>query len=372
VNLSEGSRRPSCCGYGHLPWARLLFQVVLGICICIFSRVSYSADNSLKNFELRLAAARGDLVRVERLPSNARSITSEHGDIVAEWRTVEDGIVEEVQGNSALVTREKGVSQLEILVLYGENDLTEADISYVTDTTDARGRPGLELRLVEAASERLRCMTKANIGRHVVEILDGKVHAVLPIKVPVFGSIAVPGISTKEIREKAFGLSREAASRERTGRAPMISLPIWSVPVILVILGVLALAAFPVKGLRPAKKSKGWAISGASIGALLGAYLLGVTVVRTTSPLPARRVPSRVVREHSDTVIHLPEQESIVLLTETRLDILRLLLGGAAGAVAGIFANMCSRVVLHRAFFNAKRLSYLIIRRAWPAQVKES
>jgi len=222
-----------------------------------------------------------------------------------------------------------------LLVACSDHDVVVAPVASVDEVMDlANATVVPRVRLERAASRGIYYLTEANIGRHIVLMVEGEVVTIAPIETPFSGE-RLPILNPRLLRDDgATGpyVSVEGI-RESDSWRNRIRLTIWDLLGLLLAVVVIALASLPAKGLPSAKYTRAWIIGGAILMAVVLGYVGGVSKEVETS-----------------------EEPYTPIVVSTNVALVPMALWALVGAVIGAPLGWVVMHLLRRAAFNVRRL----------------
>ena len=312
-----------------------------------------AANNSQPKIELRYAAdAKGDVEIVQMAGEPGADGIHVQGQLVAKWVPILPEFLscdyfEQCVGKA--VMREEGADR-ELLVLVGANDVEADHIEDIWRARDQYGNLALGLELTAQGDSRIRTLTQTALSnretqRRVAVIISGKVVSVLLIVTPLYDQVMVPlPPSVTQSKTKLSNLLGASAAEMLLKEEAEVMIHVtWQHRVfVLVLLIALVLASFPAPNLGRPRHTKTWIMMGVVVGALIGAYMCGVSVRHGS--LPTGPIEPAV------------RDDLVAIVQYTHINILGLLAGGIVGAAFGIPGGFISYLILRRAAHNASRL----------------
>jgi hypothetical protein len=292
--------------------------------------------------ELRIAASpTEDVEIVQAAKQTGKQEVYGNGELAAKWvPTLQDKVDSFVQ-NPHLVTRESGAGQVELLVLVSDDDITEQYVRDIAAGKDRFGRLAVDIRLDDAGMGKLRRLSRNNLStgsrvRHAAMIMDGKVYGAPELVATLYDAFQITGDFTESMIDSIAKRAGGKVKRVYYSPPPgSITIYPWRLGALAVILIVILLGLLPARGLMPSKHPLWWIVTGATVGAILGAYKLGVSVCYGTADI-------------GGGLSAIEERINIGLLY--------LFLGAVAGAGVGAIVGLLSRFLVRRAIYNVGRL----------------
>lgn len=274
----------------------------------------------------------GQVVEAARRGS-ARGVVS-NGGLVAEWVPIRWGVAETIAETGSLVTRpspdDAGV--IELLILAGPDDVTDADVQRTYVGRDARGRPAVNVRLGEDGAERMSRLSGENLGRHLAIIIDDQVHGAPELMARIGDQFQIAGDFTDD---EAQSLAQHLRAHAQAP-APPLPPTVWARLVVAGVALLALLAALPTGGVRMPRPSRWVSATGAVVGLILGTWWLGVSV---TTGGGTDAGGGGIVIQH-DIWVSLPHA----------------LVGALLGVVVGLVGIRIARLLVLRAMHNGRRL----------------
>jgi hypothetical protein len=292
--------------------------------------------------ELRIAASPAEDVEIVQAAKQiGKQEVYGNGELAAKWvPTLQDKVDSFVQ-NPHLVTRESDAGQVQLLVLVSDDDITEQYVREIAAGKDRFGRLAVDIRLNDAGIGKLRRLSRNNLStgshvRHAAMIMDGKVYVAPELVTTLSDTFQMTGDFTESMIDSIGKRAGGKVKRVYYSPPPgSITIYPWRIGVLAVILVVILLGLLPARGLVPSKHTRSWVVTGVIVGAILGAYKLGVSVSYGAADIGGG-----------------------LSATEERISIslLWLFLGGVAGAGVGAIVGLLSKLLARRAIYNAGRL----------------
>ena len=308
-----------CVRVAHL-WGTmvLLNSLALGTCL-----------GSTLTIEFRIAAHPERNGEILVLASGEAHAVFVGGTLRAKWVPTSKDLSCGGPQWSSLVTRTNASGSKEVLVLVSKEDLTESKIKEVYPGVGRQGDPALVVIPDGEGASDLKRRTRMNIGRYLVQIIDGRVASVGQIKTVIYDYALLDGHFTDEMIANMVWRF-EGAEGPPGVRAVQRGLRVTTSSLLAVVVAI----TFIVLGLLPCPNMKVRTIHkvvGTVLGALAMAAYLGIETRCGTSQMPSG--------EH-------------IITREVHIGLLWILLGLAAGAPLGLAAG----VLLGRAIFNVRRI----------------
>ncbi len=306
--------------------------------VWLFAEVT--AEKNIIEFRIAADAVKDKIIAEKTKSSSAQNVYIDN-TLVAKWVPILENKAASIGQIPSLVTRQNAsTGQTDLLVLIGQNDLTNKDIIEIRDDIGLDGK--LVLR-VEFPSKQLSenkayKLTKNNISRCVAEIIRGEVYATPEIPDVIYDSFVIPGDFTPTLIgdiAKQCGLKppiRGIFGEQYEKFAPTRSQFIFACILVLVIL----IGSLPTRIPVSNKYKPAWLIAGIVLGGLIGAYKIGIHSGYVKGPTP--------------------------ITFATQISILGTLLGFAIGAVAGGILGLVLRFFILRAVNNILRFTKRIFR----------
>lgn len=302
--------------------------------------------------EFRIAAnATEDATIVELAKSSDNQEIYRNGQLVSKWVKVLESVEKVLEKDPNLLTRRNEQGKQELLVLINANDVTDADVRFISADKDMKGRLALGLIFDEKGSRKIYNLTKEMCAyghprRYAAIIMDGKVYTAAMILSPVSGAIMITGDITMEFFEDVWQRSKLIRSYDESELPPYayalritpLRLIIFACVLLLVIVGSL-----PAKNLQKSKHPHLWTISGCIAGMLIGAYILGVSKTAGTE--------CQVVETWQAAVGELV----VINLT-------RVFIGGIIGIGCGFLLGRLLRFFIRRAVYNIVKAIVKMVR----------
>ncbi|MHC4499305.1 MAG: SecDF P1 head subdomain-containing protein [Planctomycetota bacterium] len=292
--------------------------------------------------ELRIAASPTEDVKIAQAAKEvAHKELHFDGELVAKWVPILKRKAESCLNNPHLVTRKIDNGRVELLVLVGDDDITEQYVRAIASERDRFGQFALGVRLDDPGSAKLRRLSSNNLStdsrvRHAAVIMDGKVYGAAELVAALSDGFQITGDFTEStidsIATRAGGKVKRVYY---TPPAGSITIYPWHLAAGAVILPVVLLGLLPARGLTPSKHPRLWISAGIIVGAIVGAHQLGVSVSYGTADIGGGL--SAI-------------EESI------NISLLWVFLGGVTGAGAGAIVGLLSKFLVRRAIYSAGRL----------------
>jgi len=275
-------------------------------------RIAAHPENDAAVVKIARAAEGREVLRGEKL--------------VAVWYPIADKATSDLRDDhTGLVTRSGAGGATEVLALVGPFDLDESDVRRVTTTQGAMAEPVLSALFSEGGGRNMGALTSQNIGRHLVEVMDGHAYAAPIIRATVSDQAIIGGTFTED--EVATIAARLPSSPEEPGLIPYRHVQL--VFRIFLGLALLVLLVLVLRWLARHTAGPVWWVVPAVIGAILGGYYLGVDTYT----------------EHSTA------GAAFAVVYRTHISILWVAVGLIAGAGVGVAVGFAAR----RLFCGARR-----------------
>lgn len=263
------------------------------------------------------------------------------GELVAKWVPILKKKVDSCLSNPHLVTRKIDNGRVQLLVLVGDDDITEQHVRAIASGRDRFGQFALGVRLDDPGSAKLRRLSSNNLStdsrvRHAAVIMDGKVYGAAELVAALSDGFQITGDFTESTIDSIA--TRAGGKVKRVYYSPppgSITIYPWRIGVLAVTLVVILLGLLPARGLTPSRHPRLWISAGIIVGAIVGAHQLGVSVSYGTAGI-------------GGGLSAIEERINISLLW--------VFLGGVAGAGAGAIVGLLSKLLARRAIYNAGRL----------------
>ena len=144
--------------------------------------------------EFRIAAnAAKDATIVELAKDSKKQEVYRDEQLVGKWVEVLESVETVLEKDPNLLTRRNEQGKQELLVLIDVNDVTEADVQYISTARNERGQLVLEVRFDEKGSKKIFNRT-TSIGayrrpqRYAATVMDGKVYRAVMIVAAISGA----------------------------------------------------------------------------------------------------------------------------------------------------------------------------------------
>ncbi|MHC4527930.1 MAG: SecDF P1 head subdomain-containing protein [Planctomycetota bacterium] len=314
-------------------------NIVAGMLVVACLVWSALAQTNIRHWSLEFRVAadpRTDGSIIRKAKESKQSQVREGQRVMARWVRVIEARGREYMDEPDLVTRRDPNGEVELLVLMGEYDVTERDVSGVRRSVDRYGKLALEVVFHNHGRRPLYNLTKTNMGRYVAQILNGEVCSTPQITNTCYDVALITGDFTEQMMQKMldacpFRLEDPLDSEAFYDRITLTQM--------LTILGLLAIGGFalaPAPRLEKSRCPRSWIVVGVVVGVVMGGYLLGVTKM--------------AVR---------PEEQTggSIIIQKINIGILGILLGSIIGGLVGVPGAYGLRVVYRRAVHNLLRLA---------------
>ena len=262
---------------------RLWFLAVLYFMVLINGSLQGQVPDSW-TMEVKIAAnvtEDADICEVAE-SSNEREVFRD-GQLVGKWVEVLESKEADLEKEPNLLTRRNKQGKLELLVFISANDVTEADVRFVSADKDVSGRLALKIILDKKGSTKIFNLTKTFCAygepKHFAAlIMDKKVYSAPKIVSPVSGAVMITGDITMELIEDIRQRSKLVRVYDESELPPYaITITPLRLIVFVCVLLFIIVGSLPAKNLQKSKYPHFWTISGSIVGMLVGAYIFGVT-----------------------------------------------------------------------------------------------
>ncbi len=319
----------------------VLLSTVTALCCCLSSLLIGAEENGW-SMEFRIAAdPTKDTLIVNKAKSSPENELYEGKLLIAKWVPVIESKAPVFFDNSTFVTRRNTKAEVELLVLIGENDVTESDVCELGTTLDRYGKLALEVYFEDTDPPKIWKLTRKNLNRYSAQIINGRVYNAPQIVSGIHRRAVITGDFTEDTINKML---KDSPFRLRPSypSPPPYAITITPLRIIifLIILLFFIFGSLPAHGLKESKHPRSWIVVGIVIGIVIGGYWLGVTKT-TTGP---------------DFQNGIPPWGQLI-----RINILGILSGSVIGAVLGVAGGYLFRFIVRRAIHNASRIIHRVL-----------
>jgi hypothetical protein len=319
-----------------------LWGLLIVVLVVSKGGVFLAQEPQMWTMELRIAASPTEDVRIVQA---AKEVAGKElyfdGELVAKWVPILKGKVDSCLDSPHLVTRKIDSGRVELLVLVGDDDITEQYVRAIALDRDRYGQFALAVRLDGLGSAKLKRLSSNNLSsdgrvRNAAVIMDGKVYGAAELVAELSDAFQITGDFTESTIDSIA--TRAGGKVKRVYYSPppgSITIYPWHLAAGAVILLVILLGLLPARGLTASRHSRLWIIAGVIVGAIVGAHQLGVSVSYGTADI-------------GSGLSAIEERTNVTLLW--------VFLGGVAGAGVGAVVGLLSKFLVRRAIYNAGRL----------------
>ena len=225
------------------------------------------------------------------------------------WQPVSPEAAERILAQPDLVVRTTG-EEVELLLSPARYDVSPSDVEIIRESFGPMGERVLIPHLTDEGRERVQQFTEDQLGKYLVEVLDGEVIFAARIMAPL-REFSVPYEAAPRLRRWLADARYVAIEDTYVGDG--ILLTIWHLVGILVLAVVIVLAAIPGAKLPAPKHRRVWMTVAGLIGLIVGGYL----------------------NAYSYSVGHASTPEGDVIVLAHHISILGGVIGGIVGAALG-------------------------------------
>jgi len=327
-----------------------VFAVILTLCCCLSSILIATEENGW-SMEFRIAADPvKDTLIVNKAKSSPDNELYEDKSLIAKWVPVIESKASDFLKHSSFVTRRNTKAEVELLVLIGENDVTESDVCELGTTLDRYGKLALEVYFEDTDPPKIWKLTRKNLNRYSAQIINGRVYNAPQIVSGIHRRAVITGDFTEDTINKMLKDSPFRLRPSYPSPPPYaITITPSRIIIFLIILLFLIFGSLPARGLRKSRHPRSWVVVGLVTGIVIGGYSLGVT--KTTGG--------------PDFQNGIPPWAQL-----TQISILGVLSGSAIGCVLGIVGGYLLRFIVRRAMHNISRLSKHVMHALLPSKAR--
>ncbi|MHC4337744.1 MAG: SecDF P1 head subdomain-containing protein [Planctomycetota bacterium] len=293
--------------------------------------------------EFRIAAdPKEDSGVVETAKSGETQKVSKEGKVVAKWVEVLKSAEEILGTDPNLVTRHNRKGRLELLVLVDAHDVTESDVRRISPDINRYGQLALGIVFNKKGARKLFNRTASMLAygkpnRYMAQIMDNKVYATPVILSPVSGRALITGKISQTLIDDISRRTKRGLVVKVWHESEMPYYYMTPLRVFLLLAGISIIVAgsFPAKDLRKSRYAQTWIVIGIAVGAIIGAYQLGVSVTYGTADIGGGL---SVIEER------------------THISLLWAFVGCIIGGGFGFSAGLLCRFFVRRAIYNIGKL----------------
>jgi len=295
--------------------------------------------------ELRIAANPKEDSGVVETANNSEMLkVSKEGKVVAKWVEVLQSAEESLGKDPNLVTRRHKEGRLELLVLVDANDITQSYVQRISPDKDRYGQLALRIVFNNEGSTKIFNRTKSMLAygkpeRYMAQIMDSKVYATPAILSTVSGSAIITGDISQSLIDDISRRAKRGLIVKVWDKSEIPPYAIAITPLrlflLFAILLIIVSGSFPAKELKKSEHPQIWIVFGIAVGAIIGAYQLGVSITYGTADI-------------GGGLSAIEERVHISLLW--------VFVGGIIGGGLGFLIGLLGRFFVRRAIYNIGKL----------------